>query len=224
MKHLVLIVGHNSDKRGAVRVDTGETEWSWNSRVADRARTYATSAYPGLQVSILTRYPNTSTRAEIAEVYARADAIGADATIELHFNSFSSASARGCEMLHGGSHWSEILAEDIQAEVLEAFPSIRDRGVKIPQNDAGGLFNIQAGKAPAVIAEPFFGSSPTDCAAMYDPDGERALARAYIDGAVSMLQSHDPAWIAGRVKGHARPAGIGKSSVMAALRRFFGVM
>lgn len=45
---LAIVVGHNSASQGAVRQDTGESEFVWNGRLARRIERLA--GYYGLQV------------------------------------------------------------------------------------------------------------------------------------------------------------------------------
>jgi N-acetylmuramoyl-L-alanine amidase len=194
-KHLVIIVGHNSRSQGAIRTDTGESEWAFNSRVADRAAAYASAFHPGLTLSVLHRQPDhASTGAEIRQVYQRADEIGADATIELHFNAAETVAARGCETLHAGSARGAALAESVQAHTVKMFPGLKDRGLQKRTPPRRGGMSLTSGRAPAVIVEPFFGSNPQDCATFYTPDAEKRLARAWIDGAVSALEAWYPGW------------------------------
>lgn len=193
MKHLAIIVGHNDRAQGAQRVDTGETEFAFNSRVALAAQDYAAVNYPAMTVSVINRLLTTSNRQEIQNAYARADEIGADAVIELHFNSFDTPAAGGCEVLHAGSERGKALAQDVYDRILRAFPDLRKRGLKVPSGHHDGLTNVTAGIAPACLTEPFFGSNPDDCE-MFDAAGEAALARAYINGAADYFDGMHPGW------------------------------
>ena len=193
MKHLAIIVGHNDRAQGATRVDTSETEFLFNARIARMAQDYAAVNYPAMTVSVINRLLTTSTRQEIENAYARADEIGADAVIELHFNSFNTPAAGGCEVLHAGTERGSALAQDVYDAILRGFPDVRRRGTKVPTTIGGGLGNVTAGKAPACLAEPFFGSNRDDCA-MFSGDGEAALARAYIDGAAAYFDGMYPGW------------------------------
>jgi N-acetylmuramoyl-L-alanine amidase len=193
-KHLVLVVGHNERAQGAQRVDNGETEFSFNQRIAARAKTIARNSYPNLGVTVLLRRHVGSNRREILTVYQEADRIGADVTIDLHFNSFDTPAAGGCEVRHAGSRRGSALAQHLYDRILRAFPDLRRRGLQIPEGHNDGLTNVTAGRAPAALVEPFFGSNRGDCEMFETADQERALAQAYVDGAVAALKDWHPEW------------------------------
>lgn len=174
---LAIVVGHNARAQGAVRPDTGETEWAWNSNLArmieDEARDFA-----GIQVRVFFRQDLRSYCREIRQVYAETDAWGADASCELHFNSHHNTSATGTETLSSGSANSLRYCGALQDRMLDAL-GLRDRGEKIVRTGRGSA-SLISGKAPAALIEPFFGSSPEGQAATDDPHEQRALARAIL--------------------------------------------
>ena len=178
IKRLAVVVGHNVRSQGAVRPDTGETEFAWNSRLAAMIEQLAPH-YAGLTTRVFFRDPTAGGyRSEIKDVYRRTDKWDADATVELHFNSHHNPSATGTETLSSGSRMSLKYADALQVEMLDAF-GLRDRGVKIVRTGRGSA-SLIAGRAPATLIEPFFGSSPRGQAASDDPDEMRALAHAVL--------------------------------------------
>ncbi len=153
---LAVIVGHNKDAQGAQRVTDGVTEYSWNSALADEIESQ------GDDVRVFYRTQGGGYSAEIDRVYAEVDAWGATASIELHFNSVGNEAVNGCETLSSGTDKSLRLAHSLQAE-LAGVMGERDRGVKIVGSlDRGGR-SLWAGKAPAALIEPYFGSNPKSC-------------------------------------------------------------
>lgn len=175
---LAVVVGHNARSQGAVRPDTGETEYSYNTRLAAMIEKLAPK-YPGLIVETFYRDPNQGGyTAEIRDVYERTDQWGADATVELHFNSHHNPSATGTETLSSGSRMSLKYANALQDEMLDAF-DLRDRGVKIVRTGRGSA-SLISGRAPAALIEPFFGSSPKGQAASDEGHEMKALARAIL--------------------------------------------
>jgi N-acetylmuramoyl-L-alanine amidase len=89
---------------------------------------------------------------------------GADAAIELHFNS-AGESARGHEWLYWKTSKSgKRLADSLDYEMRLQFPPVIHpaRGIK-PRNslDRGAEF-LRRPHCPAIIAEPFFGSNAED--------------------------------------------------------------
>lgn len=156
---IALIIGHNARAQGAVRATDGRTEYDWNSDLAAAIRDRAPGRY-----TVLRRQSHPSGYAgEIREVYAQADAVRALATVELHFNG-GPASATGTETLTSGSAGSLRLAKLIQPAMVGAL-GLRDRGILTRgRNDRGGA-SLFAGRAPAVLIEPYFGSRDADCQA-----------------------------------------------------------
>ena len=174
---LAIVVGHNARSQGAVRPDTGETEFAWNSRLAKMIEEEA-RLFPRIRVKTFFREYCGSYRREIAAVYDQVDAWGADASNELHFNSHSSRTATGTEVLSSGSAPSLRYAGALQ-ERMGAALGLKDRGVKVRRSGRGSE-SLMSGRAPAVLIEPFFGSSPEGQAATDEEREQRALARSIL--------------------------------------------
>ncbi|MBY6055370.1 N-acetylmuramoyl-L-alanine amidase [Leisingera daeponensis] len=174
---LAIVVGHNARAQGAVRPDTGETEFRWNSHLAQLIEEEA-RLFPLITVETFFRTPAGGYRAEIERVYRAADGWGADATCELHFNSHGSSSATGTEVLSSGSDSSLRFARALQGRMLVAL-NLKDRGVKVRRTGRGSE-SLISGRAPAVLIEPFFGSSPKGQKATDEPHEKRAIARAVL--------------------------------------------
>ncbi|MGR1583355.1 N-acetylmuramoyl-L-alanine amidase [Thalassobius sp. S69A] len=173
---LAVVVGHNARAQGAIRQDTGETEWSWNSKLAMRIYDLAPAA---IDVKVFFRNPVIrSYTKEIQDVYRRSDEWGADATVELHFNSHHNPDATGTETLSSGSRMSLAYAGALQEHMLDAL-GLKDRGEKIVRTGRGSA-SLISGKAPAALIEPFFGSSPEGLAATDEGREVDALARAIL--------------------------------------------
>lgn len=176
---LAIVVGHNERQQGAVRQDTGESEYSWNTRLAgfivDLSRDF-----PQLAVKVFHRKYMGSYRRELKEVYGRVDAWGADYSVELHFNSHTTESATGTEVLSSGSKGSLRLCHALQDEMLDAL-GLKDRGTKVVRTGRGSL-SLIVGRARAALLEPFFASSPLGLAATDTEEEMRNLARAVLRG------------------------------------------
>jgi N-acetylmuramoyl-L-alanine amidase len=153
-------VGHNVKAQGAVRKD-GISEWIWNCELADMIRQHDPDS-----VRVFLREPGAG---GVRKAYAAVDAWNADVSIELHFNSVGSSQATGTETLSSGSKGSLALAEKVQ-EAMVGVLGLRDRGILIrtpwgkTKLERRGSTSLHAGKAPAVLIEPYFGSNPGDCA------------------------------------------------------------
>lgn len=184
---LAIVVGHNSQAQGAVRGDTGETEYVWNSRLAQIMERLAPEF--GIDLRVFRRVAGGGYRTEIRRVYGEVDQWGADASIELHFNGSSDPRATGIETLSSGTALSLRLAQAVQDEMIIAL-GLRDRGVKtVGGSDRGGA-SLIAGAAPAILVEPFFGSSPKGQAASDEGREQEALARAYLKGAAVAFNAY----------------------------------
>ncbi|WP_027237831.1 N-acetylmuramoyl-L-alanine amidase [Leisingera caerulea] len=174
---LAIVVGHNARAQGAVRPDTGETEFAWNSRLAKMILAEA-KRFPGIDVRTFFRARGGTYGDEIRRVYRETDDWGADATCELHFNSHHNPQATGTETLSSGSAASLRYCEALQTRMLAAL-GLKNRGRKVVRTGRGAA-SLIAGRAPAALIEPFFGSSPKGQQATDEPHEMQALARAIL--------------------------------------------
>ena len=186
---LAVIVGHNARAQGAVRADTGESEYLWNGGIAQIMENMAPEY--GLEVRVFRRVDVGSFSREIRTVYANSDKWGAEASMELHFNSASSSSATGTEMLTSGTADSMRFATCVQDQVLKAL-NLRDRGIHIRGGKSRGGKNLISGRAPAILVEPFFGSNPKDQETTDEAHEKVALACAYLKGAALAFDVEKP--------------------------------
>lgn len=175
---LAIVVGHNSESQGAVRTDSGETEFRFNSRIAELVETFS-RLYQDFEVRTFYRQAGGGYTREIRRVYAETDAWDADVTCELHFNGAADPRASGTETLTSGTPTSMRVALEVNNAMVAAL-GLRDRGVKTRRSGRGSG-SLMTGDAPAILVEPFFGSSPSDCKVMTSA-GEEALARAIVRG------------------------------------------
>jgi N-acetylmuramoyl-L-alanine amidase len=150
-----IVVGHNMGAQGAVRVTKDrKSEFVWNSEVAQAL------AEASPQVRVFFRPSGVGYAREVALAYAEADRWGADVTAELHFNG-GPPSATGTETLYA-TESGRVLAERVHGPIVAAM-GLRDRGLKRVEKGGNGYGALMAGKAPAVILEPYFGSNAGDC-------------------------------------------------------------
>jgi len=177
---LAIVVGHNSKSQGAVRPDTGESEYTYNHRMAR----YMESLSDSVEVKMFLRVPGGGYTREIGRVYRQVDDWGADASIELHFNAAGDPRASGTETLSSGTSNSITLAEEVQMEMVEEL-GLRDRGIKIRNNrtKGRGYRSLVMGRAPAIITEPFFATSSKGRQATDSTLEQQKLAEAILEGA-----------------------------------------
>lgn len=159
-----------------------ESEYACNSDVAELMAEGA--AEYGIDVDIVYREAGLTYAEKIDRAHATADAAGADATIELHFN--ASGLAVGTETLNSGSPRSLAFAAAVQRELVALCgrTGSGNRGVKVRgPGDRGGR-SLHAGRAPAILPEPFFGLNPAE-SRLAVQIGKAALAEAYLAGAAA---------------------------------------
>lgn len=91
---------------------------------------------------------------------------GVTACVELHFNS-AGPTATGHEWLYWGTSKGGLkLAQCFDKEMQAAYPELKARGLKPKGRGSRGSMFLRKTPCPAVIAEPFFGSNPSDVALM----------------------------------------------------------
>lgn len=182
-KKLAIVVGHNVKSQGARRTDNGVTEFVYNSELAAKIEKLA-QAETGIDVKVFFRVAVGGYTAEISRVYGEVDAWGADASIELHFNASGDPKASGTETITSGSKLSTILASEVQMSMVEEL-GLRDRGILIRngRTKGRGYQSLVSGKCPAVLIEPFFGSSPVGTAATDSDYEKEMLAASILNGA-----------------------------------------
>ena len=182
---IAYVVGHNRDKRGAVRVDTKETEYDFMGRIGSLMAEMA-GDIEGVEVKIFRREPGLGYKREIEAVYDAVDEWGADVSIEGHFNSFDDPRANGCETLSSGSVKSLALAKAVNDAIIDE-SGAKDRGILTRSRQDRGGRSLFSGRAPAIMIEPFFGSNAADCQKFRGAEAERRLAGAILSGAVEAL-------------------------------------
>ncbi len=172
---LAVVVGHTQARPGARAVaPIGEHEYVWNTDLAQRMKTHADTT--GQPLAVCFRDDGG-----IAGAYGRAGDWGAEAVIELHFNSATPA-ASGTETILETDQ-SRDLAQAVQAAMVSTL-GLRDRGVKPPWQGRGRA-SLTALPVPSVIVEPFFRSNAIDAATA--EANKDALAAALVDAARSVL-------------------------------------
>ena len=191
MKRLAVIVGHNERSQGAVCQHaplTGISEWAYNTDVASAMVRLGDEH--GLDVRVFYRDAHLSYSRQIAKVYKQeVDPWGADLSIELHFNGATSSQTRYSVTLSSGSDASLRFARRAQAAMARVFKrrANEDRGVITRARAERGGWSLRAGKSPAILVEPFFGSNQQDCRLAAKPGLKEAYARALLEASAETL-------------------------------------
>lgn len=134
--------------------------------------------------------PDDNISNEFVPPVKSANALNLDLFISLHFNSYSSHSANGCETLvysKSDSFYDESIALSINNN-LSAL-GFNSRGVK----ERGDLYELQATKMKAIIVEVCFVSSPVDVN-LYKTVGIEKISRAIslgIDNTLNISNSNN---------------------------------
>jgi N-acetylmuramoyl-L-alanine amidase len=170
-----IVIGHNRSAQGAVRVTDGVSEFTWNSELAELIRLGAPD-----EVMIFSRKPVGFYSREIDDVYRRVTAAGVSCSVELHFNSVASPRAEGCLTLSSGTEGSLALARAVHYRMLAVMEN-EDDGVQVRGPRARGGRSLHAGRPPAIMTEPYFGSNARSCGVAQAHMDE--LAEAIFEGA-----------------------------------------
>ena len=162
---LAIVVGHTNADKGASSPTLGQQEYTWNSHLATLIEGVNTN------LSVKTFFRDNG---GIAGAYRAADNWGSKAAIELHFNAAHSTDATGTGILYyagspRGRQLASLLFDEIDGVLgLGEWPR-GTGGVVTPFQASGqqmrGNGSLSAGRAPAALIEPFFGSNPRDSAA-----------------------------------------------------------
>jgi N-acetylmuramoyl-L-alanine amidase len=175
MSVIGICIGHSrSGDKGAVNTD-GVSEHTFNREVG-----YLTAELlreKGHTVHVIDEYDGSSYSGAVHWVSDHLTKLGATVAVELHFNS-AGPHAEGHEWIHWHrSDKGQMLASCFNQIFKEAFPEAKIRGIKPAyKNDRGSLF-LRVTRCPAIILEPFFGSSEKETK-LYTQN-KPALASAY---------------------------------------------
>lgn len=181
---IAICIGHSRPgDSGALSVG-GVTEHAFNTDIGQILE----SLLDDMPVELITRYEGhgyTTAQKWLGEYLKRKNATLA---IELHFNSADNPKAQGYEYLHHeNSNRGQSLARCLIDAHRPRFPGNLSRGIKSIGPGGRGFEFLRRTPCPAVICEPFFGSSAAEWA-MYSSDiGRQRLAESYAAGIKTYL-------------------------------------
>lgn len=175
---IALIIGHTNKSQGAVNYK-GESEFVFNSRIADKVKKIMKEKYPNKSVKLFFREEGYYSTA-VTKVGEEIGKWKAKISLELHFNSLDKV-AYGCEILiwDGSEFFDDNLkiADKITDNLSKKF-NLRQRnkhqykdlthgdGVKILKSKERGALNIKAcndnGVKIAMLIEPCFANVETN--------------------------------------------------------------
>lgn len=145
---VAIVVGHDKIEQGAYSNLLKQSEFAYNSIVAELI---------GFDTYFRNEKLNGYTT-KVNELASRINKKNYDLVIELHFNSFNGV-ANGCEALYyNGSVKGQRYAEMFVSRIVQEYGTT-PRGAKSKVvTDRGGAF-LKAVNAPCIILEPFFGDN-----------------------------------------------------------------
>lgn len=159
------IIGHNEWDQG-VRNFLGESEWSFNSRVAKRACEILAEDY-GKSAYILFR-PSGSYTAQVNHVVREARRLKVNKALSLHFNAFSNPTVQGTEALIVSTPTpKDDLMAKILTDMLAQEYGVSQRGTQgvktIPSGHGGYgmLRGLSRAGITATLIEPVFATHDT---------------------------------------------------------------
>jgi N-acetylmuramoyl-L-alanine amidase len=183
MSVIGICIGHSrSGDEGAVNTD-GVSEHTFNSEVGHLTAELLRGK--GHTVHVIDGYSGSSYSGAIHWVSDHLAKLGTTVAVELHFNS-ALPHVEGHEWIHWHrSAKGQLLASCFNQIFKEAFPEAKIRGIKPAyKNDRGSLF-LRVTRCPAIILEPFFGSSKKETE-LYT-QSKPALASAYAKALTNYL-------------------------------------
>lgn len=177
---LAIVVGHTRRNKGASSVaPLNESEYSWNSAIADQIKTACAQQSIGCTVFYRDGVGIKGAYAEVQRLKARM-------CVELHFNAFNEQ-VIGTETLHGTLPQSKRMAEIFHDKIISSLdrPSNEDRGLKLrPPGERGGNSLSQLAEIPSILVEPFFGDASHDAKLGHD------FTDRYVSAFVSAYQAY----------------------------------
>jgi N-acetylmuramoyl-L-alanine amidase len=160
MNKIAIVVGHtgkHGGDRGAASPYLKRTEWDYNSEVALSLKSIAPGMYDVHTHKLQGYYKRQLAMSQ------KLNAGGYSLAVELHFNAAVSPTANGTYCLYWyGSKKAKAIAQGLSAEIVREYGTkLRAVGgaqALVNEQDRGYWFTALT-SMPAIIVEPFFGSS-----------------------------------------------------------------
>lgn len=187
--HLAICIGHSRlinghPEGGAISHDGKKSEWNYNLSLAILIRQELKSH--GIRAEIVSKYEGASYGSAQRWLAGHLRELEVIAAIELHFNAADSPEAHGHEWLYWStSGHGKRLAQCLEAEMCLGVPELRTRGIKPKGTGDRGAEFLRGTHCPAVICEPFFGTSPSDWATAQAKQAK--IAKAIAEGVMEFL-------------------------------------
>lgn len=178
---VAIVIGHSSTSQGAHSPPMDVAEWTYNDDIAKRTVRLLNSQSGGkVTAQIFYRVSAGGYSREMATVYAQVNAFLADVpsqkriSIELHYNSVASSSARYSEVFYKG----DISYAQNSARLMAAIFGGKSHAKPYGQNPRGQA-TFTNGPTNTYLMEPFFGSNTASAEIAMTESGKQQLAQAY---------------------------------------------
>jgi N-acetylmuramoyl-L-alanine amidase len=171
---IALVIGHHEKAKGAFSPTLNASEWDFCKEVVKHIP----------NVTVFTHNPNiggyqTRQKATVKKL----NQSNFDLVLELHFNSSDNAAANGCETLYYFASKAGRQYAKVFSQVVTDWTGIKTRngGLKaLTQSEDRGYWAVFLPKAPAILIEPFFGSSSSDCEKIQSPENMACIINDFI--------------------------------------------
>lgn len=151
-----IIVGHTQSKQGAYSPYLKQTEWKFNTMVADLLKDVTTTFFYDTY--------DLGYTAMVKKLAQQVNNQNFDLILELHFNASKSSQAQGCEALYYHKNTTAKKLGNYYCQLMEEAFGLRNRGAKgLYKKEQRGFAALFYPKPTTLILEPFFGTSPEDC-------------------------------------------------------------
>tara|TARA_B100000945_G_C20423686_1_gene619284 strand:- start:3455 stop:4009 length:555 start_codon:yes stop_codon:yes gene_type:complete len=154
---IAICVGHSRQGVSGDSAVDGTTEWDYNCDLAERIASKLRQ-----EVRVYNTYGGKSYANSMRWLSRKLQTDNAQFAIELHFNA-----AKPSETGHEWGYWhnsekGRLLARSLRDSMEDSFPMHTSRGIKLHKKGSKGAAFLRHTHCPAVIAQPFFGTSNED--------------------------------------------------------------
>lgn len=185
MNKVAIVIGHRPKAPGAYSHFLGETEYQFNSKVAnlltDIADVYERPDIPFVSEGFI-----------ISQLVKEINKKSYDMVISLHFNSFHNEQAHGATALYYLTNkFGKAIAKEFVQMISDDFGISKRELIPVTsKKDRGGTL-ICGVKSPCILVEPFFGSNEFDACQFKDQEAKYAQILRSLIKVIPLLKPHN---------------------------------
>lgn len=180
---VAIVVGHNSSGQGAYSATIGESEFPYNSDIAERTVAKIAAAGRGaVEAQIFYRQAGLGYEAQMAGVYGEVaqflETVPAASriAIELHFNAAAPSADYALTIYKGDANFARQASDRMAAIYGTDSPKVWHW-----QSNDRGQATFRNGPTNTYLMEPFFGSHERSAEIAATTEGRDGLAQVYAD-------------------------------------------